>query len=150
MIVQISSELIIETISKLQVVGASGREFMVFWLGTKMNNYFEIREVYIPHQLTSRITIKIPEKGMKELFVHLRATRYILVAQVHIHPKLAFHSEADDFMAILRHENALSLVLPWFGLKTTLATFFEDTVCYTYTSLGRWEETNIKDQIKVT
>ena len=147
--IRITTGILTKTIEKLQSIGKLGREYMIFWLGIREGETIIIKEVYVPFQLTSRISIQIPEKGMSELFAHLRKNRYMLEAQVHIHPKQAFHSHADDFLAIVKHKGALSLVLPWFGLKTTPDTFLEDTACYMFTEDGRWEETNSKNHIEV-
>jgi len=132
--------LLTETIRRLQDIGKSGREYMIFWLGVRQEKSIKIKEVYTPLQITSRISIQIPQRGMQGLFKRLREKRYILAAQVHIHPLEAYHSEADDYLAILRHEGALSFVLPYFGLRTTPTTFFEDAVCYAHTKSGNWEK----------
>jgi len=36
----------------------------------------------------------------------------MVAAQVHSHPDEAFHSKGDDEWAIVRHEGALSIVVP--------------------------------------
>ena len=38
-----------------------------------------------------------------------------LLAQLHTHPGPAFHSEADDRLALPRHTGAISIVVPHFG-----------------------------------
>ena len=142
-------ELLTETIHRLQAIGKSGREYMVFWLGIKRGNSVRIKEVFTPFQVTSRISIQIPQRGMQELFKHIRERRYVLAAQVHIHPIEAYHSKADDHLAILRHEGALSFVLPFFGLRTSPVSFFEDVACYVLTSSGNWEKVNSVEYVSL-
>lgn len=149
MIIQIAQDQLKDTLNLLKGVGKSGREYMIFWLGIRGQTAISIKEVFVPFQITSRISIQIPEKGMVELFEHLRKTRYFLAAQIHIHPIHAFHSDADDLLAVLRHEGAISLVLPWFGLKTTTSSFFKDAVCYVLSEKGSWELGDIRSHIEL-
>ena len=67
----------------------------------------------------------IPPEGMTALYAELRHKRLMVAAQVHSHPQEAFHSKADDRWAIVRHEGALSLVVPHFAQATTLDRFLE-------------------------
>lgn len=64
-----------------------------------------------------------------------------IAAQVHSHPQEAFHSSADDTWAIVRHEGALSLVVPYFAQRTTDTSFLADQKTYRLDALNRW--TNI-------
>lgn len=64
----------------------------------------------------------------------------MIVAQVHSHPEEAFHSSADDDWAVIRHEGALSLVVPYFAARTTVETFARDLAAFVLSSRNHWTE----------
>ena len=64
----------------------------------------------------------------------------MIPAQVHSHPGRAFHSLADDHGAVIRHGGALSLVVPDFGLRTTVDRFLVDAKVYRLSDENRWIE----------
>jgi hypothetical protein len=59
---------------------------------------------------------------------------------VHSHPAKAFHSRADDEWAIVRHEGALSLVVPDFASRTSADSFATDIAAFVLTSSNEWAE----------
>jgi Na+-transporting NADH:ubiquinone oxidoreductase subunit NqrA len=77
---------------------------------------------------------------MSALYAELRRRRLLVAAQVHSHPREAFHSKADDRWAIVRHEGALSLVVPNFASGTTLLNFLDKTKVYQFSALAEWIE----------
>jgi proteasome lid subunit RPN8/RPN11 len=83
---------------------------------------------------------QIPAASMAALYAELRERRLMVAAQVHSHPYEAFHSRADDRWAIIRHEGALSLVVPNFASSTTAANFLEDTKIFQFSVTARWTE----------
>jgi hypothetical protein len=62
----------------------------------------------------------------------------MIAAQIHTHPKRAFHSAADDKWAIVRHTGALSLVIPHFALRTSRASFRADTAVFALSPQNKW------------
>ena len=82
----------------------------------------------------------IPPTGMTALHAELRRRRFMVAAQVHSHPRNASHSKADDRWAIVRHEGALSLVVPNFATGTTVATFLDNTKVYRFSVSAQWVE----------
>ena len=77
---------------------------------------------------------------MRSLLELLSSRELMIAAQVHSHPYQAFHSEADDAWAIVRHVRALSLVVPDFALGTTPASFFADTKVFQLTASNQWRD----------
>jgi hypothetical protein len=75
---------------------------------------------------------------MRALLELLSEQELMIAAQVHSHPSDAFHSEADDAWAIVRHVDALSLVLPDFALRTNNATFLDHAKIFRLTAANRW------------
>ena len=126
--VEISSEEIEKSIQLLRDAGE--RECVLLWLGRKEKGVQTIVEVYRPEQIGTVDYFEIPRNGMAELMTRLRVNGLYVVSQVHTHPREAFHSYADDRWAIVRHEGALSIVLPCFALSTTADNFLEQAAVY--------------------
>jgi hypothetical protein len=82
----------------------------------------------------------IPREGMAALHGELRRERLMVAAQVHSHPLQAFHSKADDRWAIVRHEGALSLVVPYFASRTSLRNFLDETKIFRFSPNAQWIE----------
>ncbi|WP_316213766.1 MULTISPECIES: hypothetical protein [unclassified Bradyrhizobium] len=97
-----------------------------------------IVEAFIPEYTARADVFRIPPASMTALMVHLRSQKLALAAQVHSHPKLAFHSETDDKWAIVRHEGALSIVVPHFAKGVTAANFIEKTATFRLSAEDRW------------
>ncbi len=136
--IKIETKHIIHTIEELQIGGHKRCERVVLWLGLRNKAGIEIHEVFVPEQYAEQDFFRIPREAMAALLKHLRETRYFIAAQVHSHPELAFHSYVDDEWAIVRHEGALSLVLPYFGLRTTPNTFVQDAAVFELSSKNEW------------
>jgi hypothetical protein len=80
----------------------------------------------------------IPPASMRTLLETLSEQELMIAAQVHSHPFEAFHSKADDAWAIVRHVDALSLVLPRLALRSSNATFLADAKLFRLTAANRW------------
>ena len=137
-LITIHENQISETLRELQSAGRQHCERVVLWLGVRSGEEIEIREVFVPEQYAERDFFRIPREAMLALMKHLRKTRYLIAAQVHSHPTLAFHSMADDRWAIVRHEGALSLVLPHFGLNTSEHAFVKDAAVFRLSPANEW------------
>ena len=133
------SALIIEqTLSLLRRSAENSVERVVLWLGHDRPNALEVAEVFEPDQVTAIDYFEIPAESMRTLMFHLRRSRMKIIAQLHTHPKEAFHSRADDKWAIIRHSGALSLVLPRFASGTQVSNFLEQVKTYELSSENRW------------
>jgi len=136
----ITKELIEETIDHLQDSGGEEEERVVLWLAVKNETPLTIREVFVPEQESSWGNFRIPRNSMMDLMRHLRVARMFIAAQVHSHPFEAFHSPIDDEWAVVRHVDALSLVLPYFAINTSSDSFVDDTAVFKLSEFNRWEE----------
>lgn len=128
------------TLGWLREAGHARRECVALWLGRRGSASIDVVDAYWPEQTAEIDMFHIPPHGMTELHAVLRQRRLMVAAQVHSHPAEAFHSKADDRWAIVRHEGALSLVVPYFALKTTTQNFLAHTKVYRFTATSRWEE----------
>jgi proteasome lid subunit RPN8/RPN11 len=136
----VCSHTVIETtLSVLQHYGKDCTEGVVLWLGRPQGSRIAIAECYHPIQEVESHSFHIPRDGMDQLRDRLRADRLMVAAQVHTHPEEAFHSEADDRWAIVRHQGALSLVLPYFALETTPALFLNHCAIFALSPENEWQ-----------
>jgi hypothetical protein len=136
----ISSSILAETIEQLNLGGLAKVERVVLWLGTESEDQNAVVEAFVPIQETDAYRFVIPPNGMREILQRLRVTRTKIIAQVHSHPQEAFHSAVDDAEALVRHEGALSLVLPRFALLTSCESFFQDAAIYELSARDTWDE----------
>lgn len=129
-----------ETLRHLQKAGQRGNECVVLWLGRESASGIEIEAVCRPAQIAGADIFRIPPAAMREIIDILAEHGWMIAAQVHSHPQEAFHSLADDKWAIVRHENALSLVVPYFAARTTGFSFLQDQKTFKLTADNRWQE----------
>jgi hypothetical protein len=137
---RIPTVVIQDTLFSLQEAGRRRSEGVVLWLGTRTDTDTRVVEAYVPEQEAARDYFRIHPKAMSELVTHLGATGTFVAAQVHSHPREAFHSLADDEWAIVRHLGALSLVLPLFAAHTTVANFLKHVAIFSLNSENEWLE----------
>lgn len=136
--IKVGPSIVASTIERLQAGGRVGHERAVLWLGSGTDR---IDELYEPRQRTRADQFYFDRQSMQMLFAHLREKRLRILAQVHSHPGRAFHSEADDKWAIIRHAGALSLVLPRFAQEATLDNFLSLAATYVLSARNEWKET---------
>ncbi|MCO5073799.1 MAG: Mov34/MPN/PAD-1 family protein [Rhizobiaceae bacterium] len=136
--IKVGPSIVASTIERLQAGGRVGHERAVLWLGSGTDR---IDELYEPRQRTRAEQFYFDRQSMQMLFAHLREKRLRILAQVHSHPGRAFHSEADDKWAIIRHAGALSLVLPRFAQEATLDNFLSLAATYVLSARNEWKET---------
>jgi len=138
--VSCTTSIVDATLSWLRDAGRTRRECVVLWLARRGPASIEVLDAYRPEQTAEIDMFHIPPSGMTELLAVLRERRLMVAAQVHSHPAEAFHSKADDRWAIVRHEGALSLVVPEFALKTSAQNFLLHTRVYRFTAMSQWRE----------
>ena len=144
-----SEELIGQTLQHLRQGGEWQNETAVLWLGKRTTSAETVIEVFRPQQVSDRDFFQIPPEAMRALLTYLREKRLSILAQIHSHPAEAFHSEADDKWAIVRHIGALSLVVPWFASRTEVATFLTHIAAYQLDSIDRWQEVTASDVMEI-
>ena len=145
MIVTCSFTLVEKTLSQLRDAGHRRCECVMLWLGRRNGDHIDVVDVYRPEQVAREDMFQIPLASMNVLYAELRKRRLMVAAQVHSHPLEAFHSRADDRWAIIRHEGALSLVVPYFANDTTAANFLGRTKTFQFSDEARWTEVPRED-----
>ncbi|QYA25152.1 hypothetical protein G3I01_06375 [Gramella sp. MT6] len=137
---KVKKNLVVETLELLK--SSPDKEKVLLWLGHFQGGDCIVAEIFDPIQICDLHYFKIPEEGMIQLLEKLRKSGFRIVAQIHTHPFEAYHSEADDEWAIIRHLNAFSLVLPYFCATTTIDNFLENVASFSLTSKNEWKKIN--------
>lgn len=145
----LSPSIITDTLTLFSEHGKGRKEIVVLWLAKKVAGQPIVQRVYLPLQESDRAFFHIPPQGMKLLFDELRPARMMVAAQVHTHPKEAFHSAADDHGAVIRHVGGLSLVLPYFARQTTAENFVEHTKVYSLIQTNHWDQRPFNQEITI-
>lgn len=140
MLVSCPSALVRITLTQLREAGQDHCEGVVLWLGQRDGNSVWVQDAYRPLHTAKADMFYISPVGMSVLHSELRQRRFMVAAQVHSHPHEAFHSKADDQWALIRHEGALSLVVPNFAAGTTVGTFLDNTKVYRFSAAAQWVE----------
>src|SRR5207248_177796 len=80
---------------------------------------FVVGSVLVPEQRSVRtpegLHVTIPGEAMHRVGTLLEERKEVIGAQVHSHPRRAYHSDADDALAVATKRGALSLVVPYFA-----------------------------------
>lgn len=136
----IETSLVAQTLDVLREAGVHNSEGIVLWLGRRVGNCVSVAEPYVPAHEADYDYFHIPGHAMSDLLSHLGNTRTLIAAQVHSHPKRAFHSPADDAWAVVRHEGALSLVVPCFARDIMANNFLDHIATFRLSCENIWEE----------
>lgn len=118
--ISVQRSLLDEMLRGMQQLGKHGCELLVLWLGDiDANGYAIVRNAFVPKQNPIADEDGVGYFVTGETLFHLNRglseTGLRLIAQVHSHPTVAYHSEADDRYAIVTADGGLSLVVPNFG-----------------------------------
>jgi len=114
---EIPALIIAETDRLLRSAGNDRLEIFVIWSGVVEGPTFRVRHAHVPRQHSGRAQahVTIAGEALHELALVLEEEREVIGAQVHSHPEEAYHSGADDELAIATKRGAISVVVPWFG-----------------------------------
>lgn len=134
----VPQRVISESLAFLRSAGDEKKERVVLWLAKPENGRNRVKEVFVPDQEAEEDFFWIPHAGMRRILAHLRNTGFYVGAQVHSHPKEAFHSPADDRWALVRHVDALSIVVPYFARHVTVERFVKQTALFSLSATNRW------------
>ena len=91
------------------------RESVVLWIGIGRPDKTFVQRLLVPHQLASPKHFEVPLEERARIIQELGVSGERVLAQLHTHPGRAFHSRADDRLALPRHTGAISIVVPDFA-----------------------------------
>lgn len=137
------------TLTSLSGDGALGRESVMLWLGRRSASRIVVVEAFRPEQWARADVFRIPQQSMAAIMQRLRERDLMIAAQIHTHPAEAFHSAADDAWAIVRHEGAVSIVLPRFARAVTPNSFFRDAATYVCSDRGSWRQAELSSLVEL-
>lgn len=119
--ITVSRATIDQMLESMREFGSHGWELLVLWLGEiePGTGNAHVTRAFVPKQkaISSEdgVGYFVSGETLFQLNRDLSETGLRLIAQVHSHPRRAYHSEADDRYAIVTAEGGLSLVVPDFG-----------------------------------
>jgi proteasome lid subunit RPN8/RPN11 len=117
--VRVPRNVIDSTRAHLYAVGLHGCEGWVFWVGRVVDNLAVIAAAYVPEQKAYKsedgVCVVVEAPALHKLNVWLYQNKLELIAQVHSHPGLAYHSDTDDRFPIATTAGAFSIVVPNFA-----------------------------------
>jgi hypothetical protein len=124
-----------KTEEHLQLSARAQTEIVVLWSGIIRGRTTRVCRVWLPRQVVDVGFFAIPGDELFALNKEIYELGERLVAQVHTHPTLAFHSDADSEYAVTSTEGGLSIVVPQFGRVGIEAT--KDCAYFLF-RYGRW------------
>ncbi|MBN8675446.1 MAG: Mov34/MPN/PAD-1 family protein [Chitinophagales bacterium] len=105
----------------LREAGEAGAECVALWAGVINNSVFEIKNTIIPAQTAYNIEMgllySVDGDELHRINMWLYQNGMTLVAQIHSHPREAYHSETDDRYPIMAVVGGLSIVIPDFAFR---------------------------------
>jgi hypothetical protein len=132
---EIPRDVVERTQGHLRLKGREHNEGVVLWRGT-----FEpprITGVIVPEQVTSCGRFVVPLAERQRIARGLVGSGEVIVAQVHSHPREAFHSPVDDEEAIPRRPGSYSLVVPDFAARESI---LQAAALFQLEQDGSWRE----------
>jgi hypothetical protein len=133
-----------QTESSLRAAGRDGYELFVLWSGRIAGDAFRVMAGHVPRQTSAKtrdgLLVRVEGEALHKMNVWLYEHEQLLGAQIHAHPRKAFHSETDDTYPIVTTLGGLSLVAANFcsrGLR------HRSSAAYRLTPNG-WAETPLR------
>jgi hypothetical protein len=129
-----------ESLVTIRAAAADGDEAFVVWAGTATGDTFTFSRAIVPRQTAHKtphgLLVTVDSEALFELNRDCHQRGELLAGQIHAHPTEAYHSPADDQLAIVAVPGGLSIVVPNFardGLNG-IARW----VCFRLGDHGRW------------
>ena len=107
--------ILAETPRILRSLSGGVRESVVLWVGVEATDEALVRRIVVPRQRSTAKRFDVPLRERHRIIQELAGSGDKLLVQLHTHPRSAFHSCADDRLALPRHIGALSVVIADFA-----------------------------------
>jgi hypothetical protein len=145
---RIPADVVEASVRALRNGSAGAREWVILWQGRILDETTaEITKIQVPRQNTGPLHFNVPLDERLRLLDVISAEGELIFAQLHTHPRKAFHSEADDRLAIAKHTGAVSIVVANFGVRWT-GNFLETSV-NRHLGAGRWQKLRPDEVLKL-
>ncbi len=112
-LLRLASKVLAETFDILRSCGRNECECVVYWTGPAGND--GIDRVDHPMHHRSPFGYQIDDSWLTRFGLQLGRDRRSVKAQVHTHPRRAFHSQTDDEWPMVAQPGFLSVVIPNFA-----------------------------------
>ncbi len=130
------------TFDTFRACGGGRAECVAYWLGRAGADLVD--DVVHPLHAGGPAGYQVNSLWVSELFLRLRADKKTVVAQVHTHPGLAWHSPTDDVYSLVPATGFLSLVIPRFAAG---AIGLSDAALYEMQPNGLWDSRDPQEWI---
>ncbi len=107
--------LLRQSLSILRECGANRHECVVIWTGPADGD--TVTRVLHPAHTHSALGYRVHTEWVSQLYLELAERDERVIAQVHTHPKHAFHSRRDNAHPIVIQAGLYSLVIPRFATE---------------------------------
>jgi hypothetical protein len=109
-----------EILTAIRAHGSQGAELFVALTATvEQGATVHFRRALVPaqtaHTLPEGLLVTIDSEALFALNRDCYENGELLAGQIHAHPDRAYHSRADDLLALVRLPGGLSIVVPHFG-----------------------------------
>lgn len=145
----IPKQIVDDTDEALRAAGIDGFEAFVLWTGLAEKGVFRVMTSHVPRQLSFHAStgacVRVDGRELHRLNVWLYEHNETLAAQIHSHPREAYHSDTDDEFPIATTTGSLSIVVPDFGSRGLRSI---GTVVYRLVQSG-WEPVDSRDAEKL-
>lgn len=133
-----------DSVETLRTLSRGSKESVVLWQGKVLDeDTAEITHLVVPKQLTGPYHFNVPLAERLALIAKVSEHNEFILIQLHTHPQQAFHSPADDEMAITKHQGAISIVVPYFGRHWQGS--FEDTSVHINLGNATWRQLTLSE-----
>lgn len=141
-----------ESIAIMQQAGEEGAEVFVAWAGAAASASFVFSRLIVPEQTSYRtpagLLVRIPGRALFELNRSCHRYGEMLGGQIHAHPGAAYHSAADDSLALVRTPGGVSVVVPDFA-RGGLARR-DAWACFQLDGAGAWGDLPAGVEVTIT
>ena len=107
------------SVELMQRAAAGGAEIFIVWTGVPEGETLTFRRLLVPRQTPLRtrhgLLVHVDGQALFELNRDCHSNGDVVAGQIHAHPTDAYHSEADDELAIVRLPGGISVVAPDFA-----------------------------------
>ena len=139
--VRLPKPVLEETLSGLARAGRDGLESLAYWPGIRADSGYLVRRVLFADRFggfsSGAAFAALPLASAFKIGQEVHERGEIVLAQIHTHPREAFHSAADDAHPISCRPGFLSVVVPRFGRGISSVSGCK---VYEYAGAGRWNE----------
>ena len=110
---RLAGEIVRESFRVLRTCGRGESECVLYWIGPAFDDLVD--GIEHPAHKRSALGYQIDDNWLTEFWKRLATTKRSIKAQVHTHPKEAFHSATDDRWPIVSQSGFISIVIPDFA-----------------------------------